>query len=306
MPTTPATTTESAYELLRTGLDANFEIHVENVVFRVQTHPLALHSEYFRRLLAHTNTVEMTERKLKIEDVPACLMARVILHCYSPNICLEDSVLPEHFGHTAGTWKDKYLLVEGPIEEDTVPIPHLRSKLNLSHLTVRLFELADRFLMPSLTDYSRTGFSKNWFYTSIDRYGDSHFKDAICGVIEQVYALSPPHDSSLIDLVVETLRNEAFPPPATATSPTQFIIRLNEVDCWRKLLAQEPRITTDILSSMYSDKLWTCDDCETRRHVVLKSCKCEVPILDCTDWACVDKRIAENWCNGCGAWGTMR
>lgn len=243
-------------------------------------------------MISNTNTVEMQERRVKIDDIPACLMARIILHRYDPTLYIKGTVTPTEFGQGADSWSDNYADLED-VEDDTIKrIPKLRSM-------VKMFELSDRFLITSLTEYAKTSFLSHWRMIVQD-FTDPIDMHSICGVISLVYSCSPPHDSSLIDVVVDSMHKALFDSPRHRDS-------IGELRSLRELLAQELRLGRDILSHVYSKKNHICCICinHRRKPLILKPCNCDRPDSECQQEECVAKRIAENWCDDCDRWGTM-
>lgn len=295
-------------KLLRDGTESNFEIHVKGVVFRVQTHPLATHSAYFDRLFRTQNTIEMKERQLVLDDIPACLVARLILYCYEPTKQIADYVAPADFNHDVQSWTDEY----AKKDNDTF------DSVQKAHMLVQMFHLGDRFMMNELMQTVKEAFPR----TVLEIFGqpkardhdltidymplaasDSNTRDqatgadleTTCQLLRAVYTLSPPSDCSLRDVMLDTVH----------THKRSLGPNLVFQQCYRELLLELPDISAELALSAVSIVTYRCCKCTHLQYVLLKPCDCASRDLKCGEEACINQRKAMNWCRGCFQWGTI-
>lgn len=126
--------------LLREGLFSDFTIEAKDGALKVHKSFLYCHSGYFRALLSGQN-VEVKESKTKFDDIKACLLGRAILLCYhQPHLIYSLDFMSKN-----ATWKDDFAEANS-------------NNFVAARLAVKMYELGDRFDMPTLTTKARRMF----------------------------------------------------------------------------------------------------------------------------------------------------
>lgn len=265
---------------------------------------LFLKSGYFQKLLLGDNKVsssadayqtianllkEAREAKVKLDDVPPCLLARFINSCYDPQ-AYPESVEPSNYvcAPSQVTWQDDY--------KDAA-----HDNFVAAQLAIRVFELSERLDAYELKSKARLAFLRAW--TNADKKShsdltpeDSSFSNENCKnekafalLIRDVYSTTHSSNRGLRDIVFRTMKWHTFYYDGFKED-SQFI---------RQIVEDNPDVALDLALHTISAPIYACEECSNWERLVLYPCTCEKQSTHCTQSACVSVRRLRAFCLEC-------
>lgn len=281
--------------LLKKGIFSDFELETSDCTFKVHASTLWCRSTYFARLLSGSNK-EIDERKVKIDDVSTCLLARLLLACYDSSrsystVCCADFAQCEPFK----PWSDEY----SDADKDNV----VRAELE-----VELYMLADRFGIESLSKRARRNFLKAWTnHNHLQRNGQGWEMSAMsrdvltlpedfARIARRVWTTTPQSDRGLRDIVFESFWYHV-------NQRRQFQEKFKPL---RELVADLPDLATDLALFTNSDRSYKCSECANQNvHVLSLPCTCDGRDIACQNNDSKAKRKERSFCINCARLGTV-
>lgn len=282
--------------LIKKGIFADFEIETNDCTFRAHASVLWCRSTYFARLLSGSNK-EVEERKVKIDDVPTCLIARLLLACYDSSksystVSCADFAQPYPFK----PWSDDYQNAD-------------RDNVVRAELEVELYMLADRFGIDSLMKRARKNFLRAWtnhnhlLCSGQQNWEMSAFSrdvltmpEEFAKIARRVWTTTPQSDRGLRDIVFESFWYHI-------NQRRHFQDKFKPL---RDLVNELPDLAADMALFQNSDRSYKCTECAIQNvHVLSLPCTCEGRNIACQTNDSKVKRKERSFCINCARLGTV-
>ncbi|KAK5955418.1 hypothetical protein OHC33_003056 [Knufia fluminis] len=245
-------------------------------------------SGYFKRLLTGDNR-EIREAKVDFEDIPACLIGRAILFCYTD---------------TYPTTVEFSKLATGV----TDAFGEAASNIFISaELAVRLYELGDRLDIEPLKHEARVEFLKAWCNEDMNQHSgltaeEADLSGSECkastvfkNLVELIHATTPSHDRGLRDIVLRTMKWHIML-GRNLEEPGMFI---------QQLLEENHDVALDIAKYTITRSIYQCSACQEKNRYVKIACSCAKRQVWCKEAACIAARQAASFCVYCCQTGTF-
>lgn len=237
------------------------------------------------------NEQEVQESKVKIDDVPASLMARLIRYCYTEEY--PESINSADFAVRPGAC---FIDERPPIDGND---------LLAAQDAVCLYQVGDRFTVPALKQKAAEQFLKAWIriddspevYQAIDREGRLlRFSEIFMSLSSSVYAATRPGDRVLRDVVARTIKNK-FVHDLHWKGKYEFLQQFIE--------DEEEELVLDLCMYNMSHADYKCSECNGLGQHVRRPCGCKKKEIWCEEKTCEAERRMESFCMRCGSFGCL-
>ena len=233
---------------------------------------------------------EVTEALVKLDDVPSCLIGRLLKFCYEPQTYPMQSAFSEYLQDVPQQeWEDDFEKANG-------------YNYDAARLAVKLYELADRFEIIELKSKSRVAFLRAWCNADSSVHEEGHLADeydftandfkhpqVFAEIMREVYTTTPSTDRGLRDI---------------AFRPFHWYIKRHYhfkpmYRCFKQLIEELPDLALDLALHDVSELIYDCEECDAENRFVLRPCSCDKAQIWCEDDACIAERRARSFCLSC-------